>query len=277
MELVSYASEYDLFDGWVSIGELPDKEQDELIRTVFSTDGDYRDLVMRKGIKKAQVEGLWALIVFVGLELERAQVITDFESRTDGDIQEIISFFSGSRLWLRLEEAFPPFDCLEEKTEYDWSELESVRIEYLTEVSGEPLYKIKSKLMDFLSSSGLSLQSNVIERMPYHAFESLYKEGKVAVFVDRGLAPLAKLSGCVDDPMTSFLPWVFILGLVSVIPVWFFLGFWVALVVLFMSFAAKIVFNILIMTKVRRAAVEDKRCYRWFLSRKIIWLTYIWK
>ncbi len=277
MEFVSYASKYDLFDGWVSVGELSDKEQDEFIRTVFSTDGDYQSLVMRRGIKKAQAEGLWALIVFVGVELESSKVIADFDSRTDDDIQEIISFFSGSRLWLRLEEAFPPFDFLEEKTEYDWSELESIRIEYLTEVSGGPLHEIKSKVMEFLSSSGLSLQSDFIDRMPYHAFKSLYKEGKVALFVDKGLAPLAKLSGYVDDPMTSVLPWVFLLGLVSVIPVWLVFSFWLALVVLLLSFVAKVVLNSLLVTKVRRAAVADKNSYRWLLSRKIIWLTYIWK
>ena len=151
-EFISYASEYDLYVGRRSIGELTAPEQDELITSILASDGDFRKLAVRKEIKKSQAEGVWALIVFTGLALEEARRIKNFETRDDQDVQEIVAFFSGTKLWLRLEEAYPPFDFLEKKTDYDWSELEKIRIELLTEATGEPLYRVKSKICEYFEN-----------------------------------------------------------------------------------------------------------------------------
>jgi len=185
-EFVSYASTYDLFVGRRSIGELSVQEQDQLIKSIMSADDDFPELVIRKEIKKSQAEGLWALIVFTGLALEDACQIKNFEARNDEDIKKIVAFFSGTKLWLRLEESYPPFNFLENKTDYDWSELESIRIELLTEATGEPLYKVKSKICEYLTSAPVLLTSESINRMSYDAFRQSYDEGKLRLFVDRG-------------------------------------------------------------------------------------------
>ena len=144
-EFISYASEYDLYVGRKSIGDLSVEEQDELIKAILSADGDFRKLVVQKEVKKSQAEGLSSLVVFTGVALEAAHQIENFEAADDEDIQKIVAFLSGTKLWLRLEESYPPFDFLEKKTDYDWAELETIRIELLTEAAGEPLYKVKSK------------------------------------------------------------------------------------------------------------------------------------
>lgn len=276
MEFISYASDYDMFVGRRSIAEINAQEQDELIRLVFAQDGDFREMVVRLDIKKSQAEGLWAIVVFVGLALEGARVIKNFERRDNKDTQEIIAFLSGTKLWLRLEEAFPPFDFREKKTDYNWRELEKIRIERLTEATGEPLYKVKSKLCEYLSPSPSELQSQFIERMPYHAFKQGYEEGKLRLFVDRGLSPVAGRAGYVTHPLLSVLPLIFFGGLLAFVPVWFFFGFWYAFAVVAVVMISKSALTKILLDGTRRAAIKDRHAYRWLLSRRIIWLQYVW-
>uniref|UniRef100_UPI0039838B4F hypothetical protein n=1 Tax=Phenylobacterium sp. TaxID=1871053 RepID=UPI0039838B4F len=120
----SYATPYDVYVGERDVSDLHRDEVDRLIKAVFLPDGeDFRELVTRWNVKKAQVEGLWSLVVHVGLRLERTRGIADLIERTEDDVQNIIATLDGSRLWLRVEEAFPPFDHLTSRTDYDWSEL----------------------------------------------------------------------------------------------------------------------------------------------------------
>ena len=271
---VSYASEYDNYIGTKSIGELSAEEQDEIIRSVLSKDGDFRELVVKNGIKKSQAEGLWSLFVFVGLALEAERRIKSFDERNDEDIQEIISFFSGTNLCLRIEEAYSPFDYLEKKTDYTWSELEKIKIEHLTESSGEPLYKIKSKICEYLASSPSQLTAECIDRMPYHTFKQTYDEGKLTLFVDKGLSTVVGRSGMIRSPLLSVFSVVFFLGLLAFIPLWIFSGFWYGLAALATALVSKKLTTQLLVKETRKLAISDKQIYRWLLSRRIIWMRY---
>jgi hypothetical protein len=141
--------------------------------------------------QKKQVEGLWALCVLVGLRLERAGIIKDFDSRTSADIQKIISFLVGTKLWLRIEEAYPPFDYLEEKTQYDWSEVEviapsglsGVLLDLPPEISA---FELKSEICGYLGRAPSQLTSKRMDREPHHVFVKYFAEGKVSLFIDRG-------------------------------------------------------------------------------------------
>ena len=273
---VSYASQYDLYEGEKGIDALSSEEQDELIRFIMEPDKDFRELVVRKGVKKPQAEGLWSLVVFVGLALEDAKRITKFDERTDKDIQEIIAFFSGTTLWLRLEEAYSPFDCAPKRTGYSWSELEKIRIDALTAATGEPLYKIKSKICEYLSSAPSQLQSEVIDRMPYHAFKLAYDEGKLILFVDKGLSVAVGRSDLIKNPLPTIFSIVFSGALLAFIPVGIFVGLWYGVAMLAIAVVSKKLATRYLVQETRRLALSEKEIYRWLLARKIIWLQYIW-
>lgn len=272
---ISYASEYDLYRGEKDIDALVSEEQDELIRFILEPDKDFRELVVRKDVKKSQAEGLWSLVVFVGLALEGTNRISDFDGRTEKDIQEIIAFFSGTKLWLRLEEAYPPFDFLSKRTNYSWGELEKIRMEALTEATGEPLYKIKSKICEFLSSAPSQLQSEVIDRMPYHAFKQTYDEGKLILFTDKGLSTIVGRSRLIKSPVPTVLALVFSGTLLAFIPIGIFVGLWYGVATLVLAVVSKKLTTRFLVQETRRLALSDKEIYRWLLARRIIWVQYI--
>ena len=271
-EFISYASPYDLYIGYRSIGDVPPDEQDELIRACLGTEPDYRELVVQKAIKKSQAEGLWSLVVTAGLALERMGRLKDFEARTDDDVQEIIAFLSGTKLWLRLEEAYPPFNFRELKTDYDWSELERVDIGVLSETAGQSPFRVKSNICKHIASPPLQFDTPVIDRMAYHAFKQLYEEGKLRLFVDRMLATLVGRRGMVKNPLMPLLPFTFYGGLLAFIPLWIFAGFWYAVAGPVLAFASKSLTMKILLEETRGLALADKEAYRWMVSRRIIWL-----
>lgn len=274
---ISYASEYDLYKGEKSIASLTAAEQDELINALLDPARDFRELVVHQGIKKTQAEGLWSLIVFVGLELERANRISSFDRRTEKDIQEIIAFFSGTKLWLRLEEAYPPFAMLHTKTDYPWTELEKIKIDSLTEATGEPLYKVKSKICEYLVGDPSQLRSEVIDRMPYHAFKQTYDEGKLVFFFDKRLALTIGQKGLIKNPIPKFCSIGFPLSLIGFIPVGIFVGFWYGLATLLMALICKRLTTHFLGKEIRKLALSEKEIYRWLLARKVIWFHYVWE
>jgi hypothetical protein len=274
-EFITYATEYDLYTGSRSIGDLPVVEQDALIREIFSAETDFRQTVVTKQIKKAQAEGLWNLVVLAGLALESSRRIKNFEQRTDADIQEIVGFFSGTQLWLRLEEAFPPFDIRQEKTKYDWAELEKPGVQNLmSHAAGESPHIVKSKMCEHLASTPSQIDAKFIDRMPYHSFKHFYDERKLILFVDRGLAPVAARARIVAVPWSTTLAMIFFIGLLAILPLWIFVGFWYALAALVAAVVAKRITMRMIIKATRSVAVADKNAYRWLLARRIIWFRY---
>jgi hypothetical protein len=268
---VSYTTPYDHYVGQRSIGELEIASQDALISSVFSPESDFRAEAVRLQVRKSQIEGLWTVVVLVGTALQDQGRIESFDSRTEDDIDEIVSSLAGSNLWLRLEEAFPPFNSRSKRTDFDWSELEPLQMEDLAELAGEPLAEVKMGLMKHLSRRPLKPNTDFDDRMPYHAFKSLYEQGKVSLVVDRGLAPLAGAAGLVNTnaPYLVF----FSVGLLFATPVlWFAYGF---LYGLGCFASAVLVFRhskSITIRAVRTAALSDRKKYRWLMARSVIWL-----
>lgn len=268
---ISYATEYDLYKGEESIDTLSPEQQDELIRAVFDPSQDFRSLVVSHKLIKAQVEGLWTVVVLIGSALEGSGEIRDFTERTNADIERIIEALSGTSLWLRLEEAFPPFDVLPSRTPYDWKELEAISMESLAGVAGESLYTVKGTLFKLLKSRPIIFKPNIDDRMPYHAFKHLYNEGKLALFVDRGLASVAGAAGIVKSAAPMYVIASLVAG-IAALPIWFFFGvLYAACSVVVAIFLFKRSFSSVV-SAVRASAISSKSAYRWLLSRKVVWV-----
>jgi hypothetical protein len=275
-EFITYATEYDLYTGRCSIGDLSTDDQDALIREIFSAETDFRETVVAKQIKKAQAEGLWSLVVLAGLALESSRRIKNFDQRTDADIQEIVGFFSGTQLWLRLEEAFPPFDIRQEKTKYDWTELEKPGVQKLmAHAAGERPHIVKQKMCDHLAGMPSQIGATFIDRMPYHSFKHYYDERKLILFVDRGLAPVAARARIVAVPWSTTLAMIFFLGLIAALPLWFFVGFWYAVAAFVAAVVAKRTTMRLLIKATRDVAIADTVAYKWLLAHRIIWFRYV--
>jgi hypothetical protein len=152
---VSHANVYDVYEGTRSVGELAYGEQNELIRAVFDKDADFRKLVVRNDVIKAQAEGLWTLVVLLGMGLEDMRVIKSFDQRTQQDIKRIISLLSGTQLGMRVASAFSG-DEQAPQVPYDWSELQEEAIEtIMSEDAGEPLSVIRPKILDILAPAAV--------------------------------------------------------------------------------------------------------------------------
>lgn len=143
-----HATVYDQYKGTRSIAELPRAEQDRLILAVFDVAADFRKLVVQQQVLKAQAEGLWGLVVFVGLELERRAVIRNFDQRTDAENRQIAQFFAGTLLGARLEAAF---QSRRTDFDYDWSELEGRSLSDLDVVLDQSLDVVRDKLRAVLA------------------------------------------------------------------------------------------------------------------------------
>jgi hypothetical protein len=269
--LVSYTTPYDHYVGQISVGDLTMEEQDLLIRSVFDTDSDFRADVVRLQARKSQLEGLWTVVVLIGTALEEQKRIKSFDNRTEGDIDEIVSALAGTNLWLRVEEVFPPFNSRRTRTAFNWSELEPIQMEDVAELAGEPLTTVKTGLLKHLSRRPIKQQSEIDDRMPYHAFKPLYELGKVSLFVDKGLAPSAGAAGVVSTNAPYFV--FFSVGLFIASPIlWFAHGLpyglaCLASAVFVFRYSKKITVE-----AVRSAAIHDRDKYRWLMSRSVVWL-----
>src|SRR3546814_9217564 len=78
---------------------------------------------MEHDIDHAYPNALWTLVVLAGMHLEQKGIIENFEHRTDDDRDQILNYFAPSKLWIRLEEDFPPFDESFRKSDSEWGEL----------------------------------------------------------------------------------------------------------------------------------------------------------
>lgn len=256
----SYVSAYDSHVGSVPMDEMSRNQQDELIRAIFN--GEFEEYVMDHDIDHAYPNALWTLVVAAGMDLERSGVIKDFENRTPDDRDWIINFFAPSKLWLRLEEAFPPFDDAYPKTEYLWGELEQfAKRDMIAELEGMDWRRRLRNPAD--PSSG------ILQRLPYQTFVKEYDSGKLSFFVDRGLAVQAfRLS---DSAWTYILPLVFFAGLLAFIPVAIFWSIWGGIVLLTLAIVARKSLTANAVAWVRKDALASRRRFRWLSARGVIW------
>jgi hypothetical protein len=267
---VSYTNAYDHYVGKVSLGDLPAEQQDDFIRVVFDNTKDFRQLAVSHNVLKAQVEGLWTVIVLVASALEGSGQIRDMSNRTAEDNDKIIAALAGTNLWLRLEEAFPPFVVLPSRTKYNWQELEGISMETLAGVAGGSMLEVKDALYKLLKSRPMPYKPDVDWRMPYHAFKKMYDEGKLMLFVDRGLAPVAGAAGIVKSAAPMYVA-ASVGAAVTALPLWYFLGFAYALVAVVVAVGLFKRSTAAIQSAVRIAAISNRDAYRWLLSRKVIW------
>lgn len=131
-------------------------------------------------------------------------------------------------------------------------------MEKLAGVAGGSILEVKEALYQLLKSRPTPFKPDVDERLPYHAFKPMYDQGKLMLFVDRGLASVAGATGIVKSSAPLYVGASLITALAA-LPIWYFLSFLYALGVLVVA---------IILFK-RSTAVKD--VYRWLLSRKIIW------
>lgn len=268
---VSYASSYDLYVGENDIGTLSPAQQDELIRETLAAEGNPRDLIVKWDVKKSQAEGLWTLIVIVGFALEKSGRIKAFMERDESDIQEIVAFFTSTRLGLRLEEACPPFNFRSKRTEYNWRELESIRMETLEINSSDSLMNVKDGICKLLKSEYTDITKDYIDRIPFHVFKKHYSDGKLELVVDKGMS-LAVARSSVFSIWPSIFSLLFTALLISFIPIWIFFGTVWGLAALIGAFVCKSISTRMIVSGVRSLALNDKNLFRLFLARHIIWV-----
>lgn len=248
------------------MNDLTRDEQDELIRLMFDPEGDFHAFVMDHDLDHTQPNALWTIIVSLGTLLERKSVIKEFPPATDADRDWIINMLAGSRLCLRLEEAFEPFDRAVPLTDYDWQEIEPYGArDAIVDMSDDG---VASRLKGELESAPRD-PDGIERRLPYQDFVKRWNEGQLVFFVDRGLAVQAyRLSNSV---WTLLLPAAFFLGLVAFIPVMIFVGFWWGLGVLALAIISRKLLTKVAEAWVRKTALDDRSRYRWFTARGVIW------
>lgn len=262
---VSYASEYDMHMGNITINDLSREQQDELIRLVFDPNGDHQEFVIANNLEHFQPDGLWTIVVALGTLLERKRVIKDFMSRSDEDRDWIINMLAGTRLWLRLEEAFPPFDRCYRQTEYDWSEIETFGArDAIAEMIDDA---IGQRLIGFLEKVP-EPADGIYRRLSYQDYVREWEESRLVFFVDRGMAVQAYRF---SDSVWANLPSVFLLGLIAFIPVMIFVGFLWGLSILAIAVSARKLLTTKAVSWVRKDALASRRRYRWFSAHSVIW------
>lgn len=256
----SYVSAYDSHVGTLSIGDLTRGQQDDLIRRVF--DGDFEEYVMEHDIDHAYPNALWTLIVLAGMHLERTGIIKNFEHRTDADRDWILNYFAPSKLWIRLEEAFPPFDESFRQSDYEWGEL--LLFAKRDAIAELQEFNWRTKLSKYTERD-----PTMMTRMPYQTFSDEYARGRLSLFVDRGLATQAyRLSG---SAWTYILPFTFIAGLLAFIPVAIFWSVWAGILIFALAIIAKKMLTAKAVAWVRKEAISGRNRYRWFAARGVIW------
>lgn len=263
---VSYASEYDSHVGHVPMTALTREKQDELVRLMFDPQGDSDAFVMENDVLHAQPDGLWAVIVAVGLRLERAILIRDFMERTPTDTDWILSFLSGTNLWLRLEEALPPFSDGHHRTDYDWSELEPfAEPDTLADLNDEDLI---DEVRAYLSKPRPP-EDGAYLRMPYQEFHREYEAGRLVAYVDRGMA--VQVFRFAPSLWSIGLPLLFLLGLLAFLPVMIFVSIWAGLGTLALAIIARRMLTVKAVDWVRKDALSNRERFRWYSARSIVW------
>jgi hypothetical protein len=262
----SYVSEYDAHVGKTPMGNLSREQQDEIVHLIFEPEGDYRSYLMQHDVEHYAPDGLWTLVVAAGMYLERHRVIKDFMDRAPADRDWIINFFAPTNLWLRLEEAFPPFDHYHRKTDYDWSENEAFSAnDAIVDLDGDD---VRAELMEFLHCPAPP-SDGMLFRIPYQTYQGEWKAGRLNSFVDRGMAVQAY--GLSSSAWTWILPPIFLLGLVAFIPVMIFWSVWIGLGLLVAAIASRKMLTKKAVDWVRQDALASRERYRWYSARNIVW------
>lgn len=271
----SYATPYQMYVGSISIGELATTDQDELIRMTLANEEDVSDLVMKHDVRRRQAEGLWAVIVAIGSQLENEGIIDDWTVLDDDIRQTILEQIEGSALYLRLEDAEEPFEHSPFRVQYDWSEvepfaMEGVRTGLLHEE--EPIEYLQRVLRKPVPDP-----NGFQHRLPFSEFCRRFDQRELEIFVDRPAA--TQIYGRSDEPAARYLP-IIIMGLFFATPVLAFVtaalyGVFAGLVAGTACFAGCVWSKRRLADKavvyVREAALAEKDVYRSMVARGAVW------
>lgn len=255
-------------------GDLADMtrdKQDEFIRILFSQDPHYFDWELINGMNKPQQCGLQR-IAYTILSFMRGQYhYLEWEDdddeahlRNNERAIEAINLLAGTKLWLRLEEAFPPFDKDTEPAEYNWTEME--KFEDYEDLANDA-HAIR-ELVEYLEK-GPDPVDGVYFRLPFSEYKRGWNDGSLALYVDRGLA--TQVYQHAEPSWAHSLPFVFLAGLLAFIPVMIFVGFLWGLGVLGLAIVSRKVLSHKAVEWVRQDSLSSQKRYRWYSARKIVW------
>lgn len=256
--------------GSVELANLSRQKQDELIRTLFTKGGDFRNWVLENDVTHAQpfglaciTRGICALTLgemyddtFLDEEDDRVRVLNEEQ------MQKALNVLAGTKLWLRLEEAFPPFDKVASPTDYNWKEMER-----FAEIGGLEMEEVR-ELRNHLDKIPDPVDG-IYFRLPYEKYKEGWDNGKLALYVDRGLA--TQLYQHAEPSWSHWLPLVFFVGLFAFIPVMIFAGILWGLAVLALAVLARKILSSKAVNWVRQDSLSDRTRYRFYSARKIVW------
>jgi hypothetical protein len=228
LSCVSHATLYDDYEGTRSIAELSYEEQNELVRSVFDKAGDCRALAVASDVKKAQVEGLWTLVVLLGCSLETAGRIGNFEKRDLNDNLRIVRSLAGTILHQRLASAFGVGDQAAKPVAYDWLELETPAIPKLLQSrAADPFPLVQREILRVLKRAPLREALPplpVAAPPPLPAIRSAAARAVAPTAVAAAVPSEPKPARAYRDPLDVWMPviaWIVAPGL-SMLAVWVF-------------------------------------------------------
>lgn len=120
---ISYATEYDMYDGHRNWSELTFDEQDEVIKAEILIGSESDEIIMRIGLKKRQAMGLRSIVIYNFMIAEKESG-KDFTQLNDEQRKQSILLLRGTAIGSRLAEAFAPHQH-EIRHHVDEDELES--------------------------------------------------------------------------------------------------------------------------------------------------------
>lgn len=261
-QFVSYQSEYDRHIGSREMSALPVEGQDELIRIMFDPGGDSQRFVIDNDIDKCQPDALWTILVAVGCFLERRRRIPDFAERTPGDCMQIVNQLRGTLLARRLIRVLSPSNSSREA--YDWSEIESFGAR--DAIAGMTHDNIVEDLRDFLMHENNTavftqpIDTVMPKDLSVEGINITYLNGPMAVQAYR-LSP---------SLLTTILPFMFLGGLISFIPIGFFVGLWWGVATLIAAILARKYLTTVALRWVVEQAHADLKLRSMFLKHGII-------
>lgn len=108
-EFISYASDWELYEGNISWDNLNISQQNRIIKAVttnYEGGESEQSIAMEIGVRKKPIEGLRHLLLTISFLFENARIIDDATEWSDSQKAVVVSFLQGTMLGCRLEKIF---------------------------------------------------------------------------------------------------------------------------------------------------------------------------
>jgi|GEM_PF-1730584 len=179
-QFISKSTEYDRYQGEITLNGLDWQNQNKLFRMIFGDEGDFRAFAVHHGLLKSQVEGLWWLCVQMGQLYERLGLISNFGDNDTQTIMKIISGFDGTKLGQRLRMAYETPTRPVRSDYCDWTELAALDENDVDLVDCDSMTEAKQVLINWLDEA----DDEAVEMLPARTridFEKFIPEASGAV------------------------------------------------------------------------------------------------